>query len=48
MHIARLREKLADDPADPQILVTVRGMGYMYANNHVESAVSKTKGEATR
>ena len=30
MHIARLREKLGDDPAEPQILVTVRGKGYMF------------------
>lgn len=47
MHIARLREKLADDPADPQILVTVRGKGYMFANNQVKPAVSKTKGKAS-
>jgi DNA-binding response OmpR family regulator len=31
MHIARLREKLRDDPADPQVLLTVRGKGYMFA-----------------
>ena len=31
MHIARLREKLRDDPADPSILITVRGKGYMFA-----------------
>ena len=30
MHVARLREKLRDDPADPQVLLTVRGKGYMY------------------
>ena len=29
MHIARLREKLKDDPADARIVVTVRGRGYM-------------------
>lgn len=29
MHIARLREKLRDDPASPSILLTVRGKGYM-------------------
>ena len=29
MHIARLREKLDDDPNDPQVIVTVRGKGYM-------------------
>jgi DNA-binding response OmpR family regulator len=29
MHIARLREKLKDDPTDARIVVTVRGRGYM-------------------
>jgi DNA-binding response OmpR family regulator len=29
MHIARLREKLRDSASDPQILLTVRGKGYM-------------------
>ncbi len=28
MHIARLREKIEADPADPKIIVTVRGKGY--------------------
>lgn len=31
MHIARLREKLRDDPSDPHIVLTVRGKGYMLA-----------------
>ena len=31
MHIARLREKLHDDPAHPRIVLTVRGQGYMLA-----------------
>jgi DNA-binding response OmpR family regulator len=30
MHIARLREKLRDDPAQPRIVVTVRGKGYKW------------------
>jgi DNA-binding response OmpR family regulator len=30
MHVARLREKLRDDPADPGIIRTVRGKGYMF------------------
>jgi len=30
MHVARLREKLRDDPSHPQTLVTVRGKGYMF------------------
>ena len=31
MHVARLREKLRDDPADPRIILTVRGKGYAFA-----------------
>ena len=31
MHVARLREKLHDDPADPRIILTVRGKGYAFA-----------------
>jgi DNA-binding response OmpR family regulator len=31
MHVARLREKLRDNSADPQIVLTVRGKGYMFA-----------------
>jgi DNA-binding response OmpR family regulator len=31
MHVARLREKIRDDPAAPRTLVTVRGKGYMFA-----------------
>ena len=28
MHVARLREKLRDDPAEPKVIRTVRGKGY--------------------
>ncbi len=31
MHIARLREKLREDPSRPRIVLTVRGQGYMLA-----------------
>jgi DNA-binding response OmpR family regulator len=31
VHISRLRQKLNDDPRNPHILKTVRGMGYMLA-----------------
>jgi DNA-binding response OmpR family regulator len=31
MHIARLREKLRDDPDEPKIIATVRNKGYMFA-----------------
>jgi len=33
MHVANLREKLRDDAVNPQVLLTVRGKGYMIANN---------------
>lgn len=29
MHVMRLREKLRDDPERPQVILTVRGRGYM-------------------
>jgi DNA-binding response OmpR family regulator len=32
MHIANLREKLRDDSEDPQVILTVRGKGYMIAH----------------
>ncbi len=31
MHVTRLREKLHDDSDKPQIVLTVRGKGYMFA-----------------
>lgn len=30
MHVARLREKLGDDPERPAVVVTVRGQGYKF------------------
>jgi DNA-binding response OmpR family regulator len=30
MHITRLREKLRDEGSSPQVLLTVRGKGYMF------------------
>ncbi|GGJ81530.1 DNA-binding response regulator [Pilimelia anulata] len=28
VHVGRLRQKIEDDPSDPRLLVTVRGLGY--------------------
>ena len=36
MHVARLREKLRDDPAAPSLIRTVRGKGYMVAGGEPE------------
>lgn len=37
MHVTRLREKLRDDPAQPRIVLTVRGRGYMFAQTEKET-----------
>lgn len=43
MHVTRLREKLRDDATDPQIILTVRGKGYMFtsAGTHAAPQVSR-------
>lgn len=38
MHVARLREKLRDDPNQSRVILTVRGKGYMLASDRQESA----------
>ncbi len=54
MHVARLREKLRDDPADPAVLLTVRGKGYMFKalqpaqNGHAVQANKSKHHKATK
>lgn len=31
VHVRRLREKIEEDPSDPRLVVTVRGVGYRFA-----------------
>ena len=36
MHVARLRDKIEDDPSAPEIIATVRGKGYMVGSSAKE------------
>lgn len=46
MHITRLREKLRDDPQDPQVIRTVRGKGYMFGV--LDGSASRVNGTTGR
>lgn len=36
VYIKRIREKIEDDPTNPKIIVTVRGIGYKLSDEHVK------------
>jgi DNA-binding response OmpR family regulator len=41
MHVTRLREKLRDATAEPKILLTVRGRGYMFQGTNLDAAMTE-------
>ena len=42
VHVRRLREKVEVDPSDPQLVLTVRGLGYRFADD--DDAAGATDG----
>ena len=37
VHIRHIREKIEDDPADPRLLLTVKGLGYKFVTGSEEA-----------
>jgi DNA-binding response OmpR family regulator len=46
VHVSRLRAALEDDPARPRRILTVRGVGYVFASRQDEDATSAARSEA--
>jgi DNA-binding winged helix-turn-helix (wHTH) protein len=44
MHIVRLREKLGDDSEEPEVILTVRGQGYMLRKGNDEGRKTNDEG----
>ena len=47
MHIVRLREKLGDDSEEPEVILTVRGQGYMFRKGNDEGRKTNDEGRKT-
>jgi two-component system alkaline phosphatase synthesis response regulator PhoP len=47
MHVARLREKLRDDPAEPRIVLTVRGKGYAFGADRSQKPEGRSQKSKT-
>ena len=50
VHVRRLREKLERDPSDPQLVLTVRGVGYRFTDDLAgpPDSVTRSKDDVTR
>ncbi len=46
VHVRRLREKVEQDPSDPRLVVTVRGVGYRFDPSAHPSQVAAASADA--
>jgi DNA-binding response OmpR family regulator len=47
VHVRRLREKVEVDPSDPQLVLTVRGLGYRFADDETADETVDGTGDGT-